>query len=89
MDKMKSGIMLAVVLGILLGIGLAYSPSLQSNATTARPQLLMQPVAQGNIGAASSNTHASPSTDQTLIPIVVGLLIAIPVFLLARRLTRE
>ena len=85
---MKSRIILAVVLGMLLGIGLAYSPSPQSNATTARPQLLMQPIAQGNVGAASIVTHTSPSVDQTLIPIVVGLLFAVPVFLLARRPTK-
>ena len=85
MDKMKSRVMLAVVLGILLGVGLAYSPSLQSNATTARPQLLMQPTTQGNFGAASTKAHASPSVDQTLIPLLVGLLFAVPVFLLARK----
>ena len=85
MDEMKSRIMLAAVLGILLGVGLAYTTSLQSNAPTARPEMLMQPATQGNYGAGSTNTHTPPGLEQTLIPILVGLLFAVPVFMLVRR----
>jgi hypothetical protein len=83
MDQMKSRLMLAVVLGILLGLGLAYSPPTQPTTTTARPQMVMQPIAQGNVGAASTNTALGVT--QILIPLLVGLLFAAPVFLLARR----
>ena len=83
---MKSRLMLAVVLGILLGVGLAYSPPIQSAATAAKPQLVMQPIAQANAGAASTNT--SLDATHTLIPLLVGLLFAVPVFMLARRPTK-
>jgi len=87
MNQMKSGIMLALVLGVLLGSGLAYT-STQTNAPTARPELLYQPIAQGNAGTAASTAPPQPNMSQIFIPFLVGLLFAVPIFLLARRRTR-
>jgi len=83
---MRTGILLAVMLGILLGSGLAYTSSTQANTPTARPELLYQPTAQG--GTSIASTPASPNIAQTIIPLLIGLLFAVPVFLFARRSTK-
>jgi ABC-type antimicrobial peptide transport system permease subunit len=83
MNQMRTGILLAVVLGILLGSGLAYTSSTQTNAPTARPELLYQPTAQG--GTSLASTPSSPNIAQTIIPLLIGLLFAVPVFLVAKR----
>ena len=82
MNQMKSGILLALVLGVLLGSGLAYT-STQTYAPTARPELLYQPIAQGNAGSVPT-TPPQPNMSQIIIPLLVGLLFAVPVFLFAR-----
>ncbi|HUK27828.1 MAG TPA: hypothetical protein VLV31_05340 [Candidatus Acidoferrales bacterium] len=85
---MKTGIASAILLGIVLGVGLAYALSTQSSATP-RPELMMQPItAQANLGAGSaSNKQSSGSVLEVLIPFVIGLLFALPVFLFARHRT--
>jgi ABC-type antimicrobial peptide transport system permease subunit len=86
MTQMRTGILLAVVLGILLGSGLAYTSSMQANTPTARPELVFQPTAQG--GTSIASTPPSPNIAQTIIPVLIGLLFAVPVFLVAKRRTK-
>ena len=89
MDRMKTGITLAILLGIVLGVGVAYAPSAQP-AAPPKPELLMQPItAQANLGEASaSNTQSSRGGgEEVIVPLIVGVLFALPVFLFARHRT--
>ena len=86
---MKTGITLAILLGIVLGVSVAYAPSGQS-AATPKPELMMQPItAQTNLGEASaSNTQSSRGGgEEVLVPLIAGILFALPVFLFARHRT--
>jgi hypothetical protein len=77
-------IWLAAVLGIVLGLGVAFTPY----TSTATPQTKQRPFIVGieetHTLAASSN-HNPPTFELALLGLLVGLLVAAPFFLVARR----
>jgi hypothetical protein len=81
MEQMKRRIALAAFLGLLLGLAVGYSPTVQPTAAP-RSQLAMQPF-QSNVAQATLQPGHGPNP--LLIALLAGLLLAIPVFLLARR----
>lgn len=82
MEQMTRKLMLAVLLGVFVGVALGYSPMAQPSYAP-KPQLLMQQTAQPN--AATFNSHASPPLIPIIVAVLVGLAAAAPVFLIARR----
>jgi ABC-type dipeptide/oligopeptide/nickel transport system permease component len=82
---MKRRIVLAAVLGVVLGVAVGYSPSVQP--TAAPRTLLMQQVSQPNV--ASPLSQAAPnSLPLLLIALIAGLVIAGPVFIVAKHKAR-
>lgn len=76
---------LAAVLGILLGIGIAYAPSSPS-LPAAQPNLASHPlIAQQN--TAELIHSPQPTTEPILISILIGVAVALPFFLVTRRRT--
>jgi hypothetical protein len=71
----------AVILGVLLGAGVAYRPNSQPS-NIPRAQLLMQ-------SQPSTYARSNSAPTYNLIPILIalaaGLLVATPVFLVARK----
>jgi len=85
MVGMKSGIVLAVFLGVLVGVAVGYSPLTRTpSAPTA--QLLMQQAGQTNM-LPTTYRPAPPFGPPAplLTAILAGLAIALPVFLVAKR----
>jgi len=84
MVDMKSRIALAVFLGVLVGVAVGYSPLTRApSAPTA--QLLMQQAGQTNM-LPTTYRPASPFDPASLLAaILAGLVIALPVFLVAKR----
>jgi hypothetical protein len=85
MEQMSRRIILAAVLGILVGVAIGYSPWIQAPAAP-RAQLLMQQSEQTNVAASTFRPDFEPAP--LLIALLAGLVIAVPVFLLARRRAR-
>jgi hypothetical protein len=84
MVDMKTKIVLAASLGILVGVVVGYSPfTPPSSAPTA--QLLMQQASQTNVIPATYRPAHVVSPVPLLTAILAGLVIALPVFLMARR----
>jgi hypothetical protein len=85
MEQMTRRIVLAAFLGLLVGLAVGYSPSVQPSSAP-RAQLIMQPANQPNIAA----PHIQPALGSTLLllALVAGLVIATPVFLIAKNKTR-
>ena len=85
MEQMKKRIWLAASLGILLGLALAYAPTV-STITAPKPELFMQQAGQPNVAA--PNPQPPSELLVVLIALVAGLLIAVPAFAIARRRSR-
>ena len=81
MEQMRLRIGLAALLGLLLGIAVGYSPTVQPTAAP-RSQLAMQPLPSN---VAQATLHPAYSPNPLLVALLAGLLLATPVFLLARR----
>ena len=82
MEDMTRRIVLAALLGILVGAAVGYSPRIQPNSAP-RAQLFMQQAGQPN--AATFSTHATFGLMPIIVALLVGLAAAAPVFLIARR----
>lgn len=81
MEQMRK-VILAAFLGIVIGAVIGYSPLAQP--ASAPRALLIGQAAQTNVAPPTPQpTAASP--EPLLIAILAGLVIALPVFLLARR----
>ena len=84
MAGMKSRIVLAVFLGILVGVAVGYSPLTRTpSAPTA--QLLMQQAGQTNMLPTTYRPAPPFGPAPLLTAILAGLAIALPVFLVAKR----
>ncbi|HYB67141.1 MAG TPA: hypothetical protein VEC43_02340 [Candidatus Acidoferrales bacterium] len=86
MEQMKKRVWLAASLGILLGLALAYAPPV-STITAPKTVLFMQQAARPNVAAPSPQPPSEVLA--VLIALVVGLLIAVPAFAIAKRQTRR
>lgn len=84
MEQMTRRIVLAAFLGILLGLAVGYSPSVQSGAAPRAP-LMMARANQPNIAAPQAKP--APGPIPLLIALLAGLAIAVPVFLIAKART--
>lgn len=85
MEQMTRRIVLAAFLGILLGLAVGYSPSVQPG-TAPRAQLMMQHETQPNVAA--PQIQPAPGPILLLVALIAGLAIAAPVFLIAKIRTR-
>jgi hypothetical protein len=85
MEPMTRRAMLAAALGILLGLTVGYSPSVQPGAAP-RAQLMMLPANQPKIAAAE--IQPAPTPLLLLVALIAGLAIATPVFLIAKTRTK-
>jgi len=85
MEQMTKSLIVAAFLGIVMGFAIGYTPSLQS-ATSARPQLLMQQAEQPNLMPVTFHPSAGPTP--LMVAVLAGFVVAVPVFLLARRRTK-
>ena len=84
MVDMKSRIALAVFLGVLVGVAVGYSPLTRTpSAPTA--QLLMQQAGQTNMLPTTYRPAPLFDPASLLAAILAGLVIALPVFLVAKR----
>jgi hypothetical protein len=83
MEQMTRRIVLAAFLGILVGLAVGYSPSIQPAAP--RAQLMMPHVNQPNIAAPQAKP--APGPIPLLIALLAGLAIGVPVFLIAKART--
>lgn len=84
--KSMSKLWLAAVLGILLGLGIVYVPFNPSNlgARSPEPNLVSQPLeAQHTMGNQVRPTQ--PSYQVILTSLLIGVVVALPFFLLARK----
>jgi hypothetical protein len=84
MEQMTRRILLATFLGILVGLAVGYSPSIQPGAPP-RAQLMMSHANQPNIAARQAKP--APGPIPLLIALLAGLAIAVPVFLIAKART--
>jgi len=82
MEDMTRKIVLAALLGILVGAAVGYSPQIQPN-NAPRAQLFMQQ--EGRPNAATFSLHATFGLMPIIVALLVGLGAAAPVFLIARR----
>lgn len=83
MEQMTQRLMLAAVLGVLLGVGLGFSPIIQPNQAP-KPQLFTQ---QTNPSAARFRTQAAPVLLPVTVGVLVGLATAACAFLISRHST--
>ena len=84
--KSMSKLWLAAVLGILLGLGIVYVPFNPSNLGVRfpEPNLVSQPLeAQHTMGNLVRPTE--PSYQVILISLLIGVVVGLPFFLLARK----
>ena len=86
MEYMTRRVILAAILGALVGVVLGYSPSVQP-ANAPRAELLTQQVAQPNV--AYGAIHPSVGPIQLLTALAAGLVIAIPVFLISKQRSQD
>ena len=84
MEEMSRRIMLAAILGVLVGVAIGYSPSAQ-RPTSPTAQLLMQQAGQTTVVPSAFRPTPSPGLTPFMIAILAGVVIAVPVFLVARR----
>lgn len=82
MEQMARRIVLAALLGALVGVAVGYSPLVQPTSAP-RPQLLMQQTGQPNI--AFSPLHPSLGPTSLLLALVAGFVVAAPLFLVSKR----
>lgn len=83
-NKEMTKLWLAAVLGILLGLGIVYVPPNPGNAAAPQPNLVRQPLeAQHTMGNLVRPTQ--PSYQVILISLLIGVVVALPFFLLARK----
>ena len=82
MEDMTRKIVLAALLGVLVGAAVGYCPRIPPNSAP-RAQLFMQPTGQSN--AATFSPHATFGLTPVIVALLVGLGAAAPVFLIARR----
>jgi len=83
MESMSRSILLTAFLGAIFGGVLGYTPYIQP-ATAPEPQmLLMRQAAQPNV--AFGTTHPAIGPMQLLIALLVALVVATPMFLVAKR----
>jgi len=81
LDKMLRKLLLAVVLGVVLGAGITFVPSSIDSASRANPMQLT-PGVQYKVAP-----YVSPwlQIQPILVGLIAGLVIAVPMFLLAKR----
>jgi len=84
MAHMTRSVVWAAVLGILVGVALGSYPWVQP-PSAPRAQLLMAQAGHTNAAFPTFQAAPGPGLEPLLIAVLVGLVIAIPVFLLARR----
>ena len=83
MERMTRSILLAALLGAIVGVALGSTPYIQP-ATAPEPQtLLMRQSAQPNV--AFGTTHPPIGPVQLLIALLAALAVATPMFLMAKR----
>lgn len=87
MDPMRRRIILAVFLGALVGVAVGYAPQIQQ-ASAPGAQLLMQQAGRTNVVSPTFRPASAYGAAPLLMAVLVGLLIAVPVFLVARRRAR-
>lgn len=80
-------IWLAAILGVVLGVGVAFIPNA---GTTAATQAKMRPIVVGTEETQTLTTLATlnptaPTFDLVFLGLLAGLLVATPLFLVARR----
>jgi len=83
-EQMRSRIIFAVLLGVMVGFAIGYSPQVQQ-AVASRP-LLMQETAQPNVAFGPLRPSANPI--ELLLPVATALAVAIAVFLVAKAKTK-
>jgi len=86
MEEMARRIVLAAFLGILVGVAVGYSPSVQPT-NAPRAQLLMQQAGQPIVAASTIRPSLEPV--QLLMALLAGLVIATPVFLISKHKNRR
>jgi ABC-type phosphate/phosphonate transport system permease subunit len=85
---MMRGIWLAAILGIVLGLGVVFT---SNTGTTAAPQTKISPLVAGTeethtlANLATSPNPTAPTFELALLGLLIGLLVAAPFFLVARR----
>ena len=79
---MTKRLLLAAILGVLVGIGLARTPLVPS-AYPPQSRLLIQPAARPNVVVSAYSPTLG--LEPLAAALVCALLVAIPVFVLARR----
>ena len=82
MERMTRSILLAAFLGAILGVAVGYTPYIQPTAPEPQMQLMRQ-AAQPNV--AFGTTHPPIGPTQLLIALLVALVVATPMFLVAKR----
>jgi hypothetical protein len=80
---MMPKVWLAVVLGIILGVGVAYSTA-SPVASPANMQATAQPF-EGLRQTVQTTSPAQPNWQWALISLLAGIMVATPVFLVAKR----
>jgi len=80
MEEMTRRIILAAFLGILVGVAVGYSPMAQPTSAP-RAQNMMQ----AEQPTVAPPTHPAYGLPPLLTSVLAGLVIALPVFLMARR----
>jgi hypothetical protein len=82
MEQMARRIILAAFLGVLVGVAAGYSPLVQP-PTAPRAQLLMQQAGQTTVVPPAFHPAFGPAP--LLIAVLAGLVVALPMFAVARR----
>lgn len=86
LNVVMSKLWLAAVLGVLLGLGVVYAPSSPANlgARSPEPNLVSQPLeTQHTMTNLVRSTQ--PSYQVILMSLLIGVVVALPFFLLARK----
>jgi hypothetical protein len=82
---MTRSILLAALLGVVLGVALGYSPNVQPASAPRTQMLFMQQAGTFQPNAGPAAAHPSDVPTQLLLAFLVAVLIATPLFLLAKR----
>lgn len=75
---------LAAILGVLLGVGVAYAPSIQIASPASTLNFPMQPIEVQRKNVQPVNPARSDS-QLAFISLLAGIIIAAPVFLITKR----
>jgi len=82
MEQMTRRIVLAAILGIMLGVAVGYTPQPERSSA---PTAMMYMQQSGQPSVAPTSTSTSPPAEPLLMALAVALALAVIVFLVAKR----